>query len=218
MKTEGSILLVSLALLFAIQGTRTKNPLAQPSAQFTRVDRTGDDKWRSFFIFSTSDRRYTIRGDGLAESAFGATRPQNFHLSMGRSGHLDRVYFFEDEGDLLLIYEVSDQKYGWGYVERFDQKKLKPKWVAPVSGFNLGPALVEFPYVYFSAANLLAKIDLRTGGYVWKQENFQSPSATPFDGFQLPSISGDRVVFPEDAVQPRLIQLDKTTGRTIVAE
>jgi hypothetical protein len=189
-------------------------PPVEPKA-FSRVESVGDG-YRAFFMFETSGPRYTVRADGFAEqSAIGKGRPQNFTLRVGRNGRIVRFYFVEDEGDLLLIYEGSDKQYGWGYLVRLNQKTLKTKWAAPISDFNLGPGLVEDNYVYFSAANLLAKIDLHSGAYVWQLEDMQRKYTLSFDGFQLPSIMGERVMFHEDGAQGKTIELDKITGKIL---
>jgi outer membrane protein assembly factor BamB len=167
-------------------------------------------------MFSTNGPGYTIRADGFAEQGgAGKPRPTNFSLRVGRNGLIVRLYFLEYEGDLLSIYEGSDKRYGWGYVVRLNQKTLKSKWAAPVSDFNLGPGLVEDNYLYFSAANLLAKIDLHSGAYVWKQEDVQRKHALTFDGFRLPSITGGRVSFHEDGEKGKTVEIDKVTGRIL---
>ena len=192
------------------QSTHAPEPKA-----FSKVESLGDGS-RAFFMFGTSGPGYTIRADGFAEqSAVRKGRPINFTLRVGRNGRLVRFYFLEYEGDLLLIYEGSDKQYGWGYVVRLNQKTLKPKWTAPVSGFNLGPGLVEENYLYFSAADLLAQIDLRTGAYVWRQEDVQRKYALSFDGFRLPLIQGERVSFPEDGEKGKTVEVDKVTGKIL---
>lgn len=185
------------------------------SRAFSKVESLGDGT-RAFFMFGTSGPGYTIRADGFGErSGIGKGRPANFSLRVGRNGHIVRLYFFEHEGDLLLIYEAGDKQLGWGYVVRLDQKTLKTKWAVPVSDFNLAPGFVEDSSVYFSAANLLARIDLRTGAYVWHHEDVQKKYALSFDGFQLPSIMGDRVLFREDGDKGKTVEIDKVTGKVL---
>ena len=204
-----------LALVAPAQDpNKQPHPAAAPQA-FSKVESLGDGS-RAFFMFSTNGPGYTVRADGFAEqSAAPKGRPANFSLRVGRNGRIVRFYFLEYEGDLLLIYEGSDEKHGWGYVVRLNQKSLKPKWAAPVSDFNLGPGLVDENNVYFSAANLLAKIDLQTGEYVWRQEDLQKKYSLSFDGFRLPSIEGKRVLFPEDGEKGKTVEIDKVTGKIL---
>jgi hypothetical protein len=87
-----------------------------------------------------------------------------------------------------------------------NQKTLKPKWAAPINGFNIGPAALEANYAYLSAANLLAKIDLQTGKYVWQQEDPQKQYAVSFSGFRLPLIDGQRILFLEDRSKGKTVE------------
>jgi outer membrane protein assembly factor BamB len=214
--------LILSTMLAPVPVTQEANSLQDPQPNspadaraFSKVESLGDGT-RAFFMFGTSGPGYTIRADGFGErSGIGKGRPANFSLRVGRNGHIVRFYFHEHEGDLLLIYEVGDKQVGWGYVIRLDQKTLKTKWAVPVSDFNLGPGFVEDNSIYFSAANLLARIDLRTGAYVWHHEGVQRKNALSFDGFQLPSITGDRVFFHEDGDKGKTVEIDKVTGKIL---
>ncbi len=68
---------------------------------------------------------------------------------------------------------------------------------------------------YISAADLLAKIDLRSGEYVWQQEAFQKQYALSLSGFRLPSITEERVYFQEAAEKRKTVEVDKTTGKIL---
>jgi hypothetical protein len=207
-------LLIGVAFAVSAQQPADQSTNSFEPKAFDKVEITGDG-FRSFFVFSAGHFHYIIRADGHSESDSGKPRPRNFDLRVGRNGHLVRVYFTEYEGDLLLIYEASDKQYGWGYVERMDQKTLKPRWLKPLNGFNIGPGLVEANYAYLSAVDLLAKIDLRSGDYVWQQLGFQEQYVLSSEGLRLPSIKGERVFFQENAENSKTIEVDKTTGKIL---
>ncbi len=207
-----------LVLIAAAVPARAQDSEGTASAEqrnFRTVGGIGDPGYRSFFMFKTEDGGYTIRADGYAESSSGKARPRNFSLPVGRNGHMVRFYFLEYEGDLLLVYEASDGEFGWGYLLRLNQKTLKPKWAAPINGFNIGPATLEASYAYLSAANLFAKIDLQTGKYVWQEEDPQKQYALSFSGFRLPLIDGQRILFLEDRSKGKTVELDKASGKIL---
>jgi hypothetical protein len=197
--------------------SQERSPLSPAQERsFTAVGRIGDPGYRSFFMFSTKDGGYTIRADGYSESSSGKARPRNFSLPLGRSGHMVRFYFLEHENDLLLIYELSDERLGWGYLVRLNQKTLKPKLVIPINGFNIGPGLVDTTNdVYLSAANLFARVDLKTGTYVWQQEDPQKQFPLGFDGFRLPQFEGERVLFAEDRQKGKTVEIEKSSGKIL---
>src|SRR5262245_54828142 len=99
---------------------------------------------------------------------------------MGGPSRVERVYFAEFEGDLLLEYELKDQRGNWGFIVRMDQRKLFAKWLTTVAGDMLGPALIDQHELYISGGNFLAKIDLQTGSYLWKQSGLE-----PFYSFSV---------------------------------
>jgi hypothetical protein len=216
-----NVAVILFFILMACAGpAQSQEPAPSSSApeerSFTAVGRIGDPGYRSFFMFSTKGGGYTIRADGYAESSSGKARPRNFSLPLGRTGHMVRFYFLEHEDDLLLIYELSDERLGWGYLVRLNQKTLKPKWAIPINGFNIGPGLVDTTSdVYLSAANLFARVDLKTGKYVWQLEDPQKQFPLGFDGFRLPQLEGDRVFFSEDRPRGKTVEIEKSSGNII---
>lgn len=197
----------------AQQAQERSGPATKPRV-CSKVPRVGEDKWRSFFMFSASGHDYTFRADGLGESSFGKVRPHNFRLKADQ-GHLEQVYFCELENDLLLLYELSDELNGWGYVLRLNQTTFKPKWITPISGFNLGPALLDGDSLYLTAVSLIAKLDLRSGAYVWQQTDLHAKYPPSFQTFGAPLIKGDHVIFKEDLAPFKSLEVDRLTGKII---
>jgi len=215
MKLAIRLLLGLLLCAAPIVAQEPSSPVSEERS-FTPVERIGDPGYRSFFMFSTNGSGYTIRADGYAESGTGKGRSRNFNLPLGRSGHVVRFYFLEYENDLLLIYELNDQRLGWGYLVRLNQRTLKTKWAIPINGYNIGPALVEAANeVYLSAANLLARLDLTTGKYIWQQEDPQKQFPLAFNGFRLPVLDGPRVLFAEDRPKGKTVELERLSGKIL---
>jgi hypothetical protein len=214
MKRLGSLLTLALALSVWAQEPANQSDAGTEPTIFTKAQRIGEDKWRSFFVFSLAGHEYTIRRDGHSEISTGKARPQNFDLKANR-GHIEQLYFIEHEGDLVLLYELSDDQNGWGYITRLNQSTRKFKWVAGISGSNLGPALVETNYVYLTGGSLIAKLDLQSGAYVWKQEGLREKYSSSFQVFQAPWIKGDHVFFREDLEPFKTMEVDKLSGKII---
>jgi hypothetical protein len=212
-------LLVALLMILAPAGALAQEsadragPVAEPKA-CNKVSRVGEEKLRSFFMFSASGHDYTIRVDGRAESAFGKGRAHDLTLKTD-GGRLDQVYFCEAENDLILLYELSDQENGWAYVMRLNQATVKPRWITPITATDLGPALLDGSDLYFTAASLAAKIDLKTGAYAWQQADLHARYAPSFATFQNLWLKGDHVFFKEDRPPYKSIELDKSTGKLI---
>ena len=201
---------IILAILFLLVSSVCGQ--AQTVSQFplVRVDRIGEATARSFFVFSTPMRNYAIRHDGHGESWAPNTMRKNFDLRMGGAGRLERLYFVEYESDVVLEYEVTDQRGDWGYVLRMDQKTQRYKWITPLSANNLGPGLVAGNDFYFSASGFLAKLDMQTGAFVWQQPQLEHEWA-----FGLPTLKGETLIFQDEGELSRRVEVDKNTGRLI---
>lgn len=107
----------------------------------------------TFFLFSTSYGRYVIRHDGMGEVTFGARR-RAFWVKRGMAGRVERVYFQEYEGELLLLYQVN----GNGYIARMHQQSRKVRWITPVTA----PCKVAGDEAHCDGSN----INLTTGARV----------------------------------------------------
>jgi hypothetical protein len=199
-----------LVLLLSICPTLTafaQNPEDSAGLQpFIRVER---GRGVTFFLFTTSDRNYTVSLYGLAEANFKKPHHRNtLQLKVGRGGRLERLYIAEYQNDLLFAYEVTD---GWAYVARLNQQARKFKWITAFARINLGPGLIENGSAYLTAQNLLAKVDLQTGNVLWQKEVGKG-SAPIFVEFLLPEINGDHVTFRENAQRGRVIEVEKQNG------
>lgn len=128
---------------------------------FEQARRLGTGKQRAFFMFSTSAGKYTIRHDGLGEIASRRIGTL-FHLKLGMAGRIEQVYFLEYEGDLLLVYEVSDGRSRLGYMTRLDQQTRKKRWLTSLAENDIGPCSIEND----AARCGLTTIDVRTGAHV----------------------------------------------------
>lgn len=207
------VLLLSICPTLTTFAQTPENPL-RPQA-FIRIDRVGGTTANTFFVFTTSDRHYTVRQDGLVESDYAELRRRRtFQMRMGRGGRLERLYIAEFRDDLLMAYEVTEGDSGLAYVARLDQKARKFRWITPFSGINLGPGLIEDGAAYVTAQNLLAKLDLQTGNFIWQSEVKQK-SAPAFSEFHLPEIHDERAKFRENGQRQRVIEVDKVNGENM---
>ena len=206
-----------LLLIFLTLVTLAQTP-SESGAQraFTDVERIGEANARSFYVFTVAGRQYTVRHDGRGEITgpiFNKLR--NFFLKMDGAARLQRLYSSEAGNDLLLAYEVTNGKSGWGYMARFDPSTPAFRWFAPIASTNIGPGLIEGNYVYVTGQDLLAKLDLQTGKYVWQQTDLGKEYGSVFAQFALPEINGATIVFPEAGARARTLEVDKATGRIL---
>lgn len=208
MKIATPLLLIYLTIA-AFAQTPTN---AGSQIPFSSIERIGELKTRSFFVFSRGDLTFAIRQDGLGDTTSTRfIRDRIFRLQMG-GGLLERLYTADFGSDVILAYEISGGALGRGYVARFDPQKRIFRWFAPLPARNIGPGLIEDNCAYVTGTNYVAKIDLQTGKYVWQHPDLKTEDGTTFRSFDVPEVSGSRIVFRELIEDGRTLQMDKASG------
>ncbi|HKS10925.1 MAG TPA: hypothetical protein VJS13_15350 [Pyrinomonadaceae bacterium] len=129
-----NIAVVCLGVLVAVSVAYSQHKEVSP---FAPVKRIGEPPAQQFYLFSTSVNDYTIRNDGLGDVLV-RVRKKNFQLKVGVNSHIERLYFFEYQGELLLLYEAGAS----GYLVRFDQKSKSIKSTTAIAE-NFEPPLLK---------------------------------------------------------------------------
>ena len=124
-----SFFLICLALVVIVCAAAAAHPQGgvEDLSPFAEATRIGELNERHFYLFQTAVGNYTISQNGLGEVYVG-NRKKYFSLKVGAGSRLERVYFLEYEGDLLLLYEAGSS----GYLLRLDQGTRKVKRVTAI--------------------------------------------------------------------------------------
>ena len=148
---------VLICLLMMIVYSSAQDAVVQTGA-FAEASRLGEPPQATFFLFSSSYGKYVIRHDGLGEVGVPGRNLQ-FYLKSGMTGRVERMYFQEYEGDLLLVFAVGKI----GYVRRMHQQTRKMRWLTPIDAAVVSQCVVEGNEVHCGDGDNLTKIDLKTG-------------------------------------------------------
>jgi len=127
-------------------------------AGFAEANRVGEPPQVTFFMFSTSYGNYVISQYGLGEVGT-PRRNLQFLLKTGMTGRVERMYFLEYEGDLLLSFEMGQI----GYVRRMNQQTRKMRWLTPIDKSVVNQCVVEGNEMHCGDGADAIKIDLKTG-------------------------------------------------------
>lgn len=161
----------------------------QETAAFEKARQLGEWHQRSFFLFSTSTAKYVIRNDGMGEIS-AKKMHLIFHLKVGAGGRVEQIYFREYQGDLLLLYEVSN---GTGYLTRLNPQTRKRRWLTPIDVNKIGLCSVEAEAVSCGPADDLTTIDLKNGAELKRTASQPSSSSTlPTPGSASLMSAGER--------------------------
>ena len=112
--------LVCVALVMAV-GVAVSVRAAQEESPFILVQRIGDPPRQYFHLFETSNAKYTVRNDGLGEVSYRGGRREAFHLKATAKDQVEELYFYEYEGDVLLLYRTRTS----GYLVRLNPRTRK---------------------------------------------------------------------------------------------
>ena len=146
------------ALMLAV--STTQDAVVKTGA-FAEANRLGEPPGLTFFMFSTSYGQYVIRHDGLGEVGTPGKHLQ-FLLKVGLKGRVERMYFQEYQGDLLLSFEVGEI----GYVRRMNEQTRKMRWLTPIDATVVDQCVVEKNELKCGDGDNLTRIDLNTGSRV----------------------------------------------------
>ncbi len=156
------------------------------------------------FRFSMSGSVFQIAysGKGKRTDTRGNTLDFRLDPDSNEGAYLVRVYFTNFSGDIVMACESSDSDYGWGFLVRLDGKSLKTKWRATIPSFNVGRGLIEGQYAYLTCLGFVAKLDLDSGTYIWRNDHlYVGIESAPrgrcchFNAFGTPKLDGDTVIF-----------------------
>ena len=172
------------------------------------------------FEFSIGQVNYLImrNGDGVKINSEGNST--NFSLPLDANFYIERVDYIDREGDLIIIYGITDSDAGGGTVIRMDDKTLRPRWIAHIPGFNIGQAVVKDRWLYLTAIGFVGKLDLETGRYNWSFDGLYKEGPGGFNSFKRPIIENDLIKFTEvlafeSEYPPVTIVIDDKTGSII---
>lgn len=187
--------------------------------ELTRLAREGEP-FPERFTFRDGTSDYVVRSDGRGERVTRDGRRRRFRIEVEKDNRIERLYFLPCQGDLLLVYEMTDGETGIGAVTRLSGDSLRRKWKASVLGFNVGVGLREGDDLYLTAIGFVGKLKLSDGRYAWKHDGlYQRYKA--FNDFEVPRIEGDNVVFTESSIAvyhrtPYVIRVNKRGGQISV--
>jgi hypothetical protein len=215
MRTKRITILLALVMLLTGLGNGQRR-----SYPFSSANSLPDKIEPSHFEFATANYSYSISNSGRGVRNGGVAPTRSFNLRLDRGDRLTHVvYYAEYRGDLLLICEATDDLYGAGFIVRVDGRTLKMKWKRALTGFNVGPGLVDGKYAYVTAMGFVGKVDLETGVYVWRHRDLYERSKHAFSIFVLPEVQGSLVIFKEapDHLRKKvaIIKIERVSGRIV---
>ena len=170
------------------------------------------------FEFEMNGFAYHIKINGNGRRTKG-DRTRRFNLRV--DGLIERVYYSEYRGDLLLVCELDYAETGEGVVTLLGQPSMRARWSQRFGTFNVGEPLRDGRHLYVTTIGFVARLDLSTGEVVWQQDDLYGRAGEgSFNAFTVPEVGGDAVTFRErnfDSTAHRVV-VNKKTGKIVRVE
>lgn len=215
--------LFALALVFAPRAVADER-------EFRRASKTSADTApdAAAFAFEDGGFKYHVVANGNGRRTKG-DKTRRFNLRLEGRDYVEGLRFSVYEGDLLLVCELYDGEERTGLVTLLEQPSMRSLWSRPVPAAEVGEPLRDGHSLYLTAFGFVARLDLRTGEYLWHHEELDGTdgsatarpeAARPFNSFETPALARDAVLFRERPVYnpPRTLVVNRKTGKILRIE
>lgn len=232
-RTTLAATLFALALAFAPRaaaGATVADDGRAHAPGFRRASKTSADSpaGAAAFEFEDGGFKYHVVANGNGRRTKGE-RVRRFNLRLDGLDVVEGLRFAVYEGDLLLVCELYDGEARRGLVTLLEQPSMRALWRRPVPAADIGEPLRDGHSLYLTGAGFVARLDLRTGEYVWQHEELggtlgdvraRPEAARPFNSFETPELARDAVLFRERPVYnpPRTLVVNRRTGEILRIE
>jgi hypothetical protein len=188
---------------------------------FEEAKKIGNISSPTSLTFSAFKSKYKIdaKSGKVQKSKNGLKK--RFYLPMDKDEDIARIHFAEYKNDLIVFYELDSGESGRSVLIGLDGATNKIKWKRSIASFNLEGA-IEDRFVFVGGVGYLAKINLNSGKFIWKTENFYNDKYVLIDVPAPPQIEAKRIIFSEDESfaasyrrTPKKIVFDKATGKIL---
>jgi hypothetical protein len=182
-----------------------------------RAAAADDEHFPTYLCFHAGGAPHGVTGHGEGWRFADGAPPRPFRVRMLDDFDLESMRYAAADGRLYLLYQVTSGGDGMGYLDAFDGRTLQPLWSEPAAvSINLGSVLLAGSAGYATGLNVIGKLDLGTGAWLWKHRFCpEALEAGHLISFELPRREAGRVVFREarmDDRAARVLVLDDATG------
>lgn len=174
------------------------------------------------FEFELRGFAYHVRQNGNGRRTKGA-KVRGFNLRLDSDESVNKLFYSEFEGDLLLLLHTTVADIGLGFVTRVEQPSMRGLWRQRIPASDVGEPLRDGHNLYVTGMGLVGKLDLRTGEYAWQYDDLEvehGAEPKPLHTFDPPALDGDAVLFRERPVYNprRTLVINKKSGKILRVE
>jgi hypothetical protein len=162
------------------KATHANFPLNYEQAKFNLISRNEEIEFDRLGLKRKKDTSYKISARDL---------------SIAEDEHILQVLYADFEDDLILVFFKSNDESGNIIVSRIDFLKPLVKWKTELPSMNPSYGIIEGHYLYQAGIGFIAKINLESGTFAWKQGEIKDPKTGDYFEFFNIVLKKDIVVF-----------------------
>lgn len=146
---------------------------ARPSREF----------FPDFFCFSLAGSVYALSSGGVGARMSPGQEPYPFMLSVDNGFDMSFVGYRVIGNRIYFLYEITDSEDGAGRLEAVDKTTLRDSWSKPAGvSFNISDPLMTDSAAYMTGINMVGKLRLSDGGFIWKHVFLDGGEKLPLPG------------------------------------
>jgi hypothetical protein len=145
--------------------------------------------------FSILSSMFTFTPEGKGKRTDPTGKEIFFTIPLDEIDAIESMEYYVYNGDLILVYGVTDGDCAWGTAVRLDKDTYSVKWKIHIPGFNLTVGTIEGNILYQAAIGFVSSINLDTGEYNWKHSGLYDDNTGAFNSFNTPIITSEEVIF-----------------------
>ncbi len=180
-----------------------------------------DDPTASRCTFRVGGSKFVVERSGEAHQIRRGGGGGIFDLPLA-GGSLVRLFSAAYGGDVIIVFEATNNEGGWGGVARINQESATPKGALNLPGFNVSEGAIEGRFLYQAAHGFVAKVDLDSGQYMWSHSDLYDRERGSFNLFRRPEVGPLEVEFREQVLPyakdkvPRTVRVSKNDGQLAI--
>jgi hypothetical protein len=106
-----------------------------------------------------------------------------------------KAFYLLKNSTLYLFCEESDSDNGFTEVFSLDMNNKTLNWKVSLNGFNMGKPVLKGYYAYMTTIGIVAKLDLKTGKFLYKYEDLYKRGESSFNSFDSIIFNNNQTVF-----------------------
>jgi hypothetical protein len=89
-------------------------------------------------------------------------------IDIGKDFYTQNIHFYEDDKQVIIFFEITDDEGSFNDVYSLDKQKLKTLWKANLWSFNLTVGQSQQGILYLGAGENAYALDTKTGKILWQ--------------------------------------------------